>query len=169
MCRQLPHHSIPYRSAVTTESFISDGKSYHLHAWRFSCLLGAQDRDLFCVHYQSCSSNSHFSVPSLTLMGYHLIRSGLQNLFSLRPSPHGQSSSGSGWNCLRHDCFCGVAGLELCRSYHNGTWALCYSDIEHSFPPSYALARRCSELQALVFDLIYIQFKPKGAGVTLYF
>ena len=28
---------------------------------------------------------------------------------------------------------------------------------------------RCSELQALVFDSQYIQFKPKGAGVTLYF
>ena len=26
-----------------------------------------------------------------------------------------------------------------------------------------------SEIQALVFDLQYIQFKPKGAGVTLYF
>ena len=26
-----------------------------------------------------------------------------------------------------------------------------------------------SELQALVFDPQYIQFKPKGAGVTLYF
>ena len=32
-----------------------------------------------------------------------------------------------------------------------------------------ALAGRCSELQALVFDLQNIQFKPKGAGVTLYF
>ena len=30
-------------------------------------------------------------------------------------------------------------------------------------------AGRCSKLQALVFDLQYIQFKPKGAGVTLYF
>ena len=28
---------------------------------------------------------------------------------------------------------------------------------------------RCSELQALVFDPQYIQFNPKGAGVTLYF
>ena len=28
---------------------------------------------------------------------------------------------------------------------------------------------RCSELQALVFDPQYIQFKPKGAGVTLFF
>ena len=28
---------------------------------------------------------------------------------------------------------------------------------------------RRSKLQALVFDLQYIQFKPKGAGVTLYF
>ena len=32
-----------------------------------------------------------------------------------------------------------------------------------------ASAGRCSELQALVFDQKYIQFKPKGAGVTLYF
>ena len=32
-----------------------------------------------------------------------------------------------------------------------------------------ASAGRCSELQALVFDLQYLQFKPKGAGVTLYF
>ena len=32
-----------------------------------------------------------------------------------------------------------------------------------------ASAGRCSELQALVFDLQYIQFKPKGAGITLYF
>ena len=32
-----------------------------------------------------------------------------------------------------------------------------------------ASAGRCSELQALVFDLHYVQFKPKGAGVTLYF
>ena len=32
-----------------------------------------------------------------------------------------------------------------------------------------ALAGRHIELQALVFDLIYLQFKPKGAGVTLYF
>ena len=32
-----------------------------------------------------------------------------------------------------------------------------------------ASAGRCSELQALVFDLQYIQFEPKGAGVTLYF
>ena len=32
-----------------------------------------------------------------------------------------------------------------------------------------ASAERCSELQALVFDPQYIQFKPKGAGVTLYF
>ena len=28
---------------------------------------------------------------------------------------------------------------------------------------------RSSKLQALVFDPQYIQFKPKGAGVTLYF
>ena len=32
-----------------------------------------------------------------------------------------------------------------------------------------ASGRRRSELQALVFDPQYIQFKPKGAGVTLYF
>ena len=32
-----------------------------------------------------------------------------------------------------------------------------------------ALAGRCSEIQALVFDLKYIQFKPKGEGVTPYF
>ena len=32
-----------------------------------------------------------------------------------------------------------------------------------------ASAIRHSELQALVFDQKYIQFKPKGAGVTLYF
>ena len=32
-----------------------------------------------------------------------------------------------------------------------------------------ASAGRRTELQALVFDLQYIQFKPKGAGVTLYF
>ena len=32
-----------------------------------------------------------------------------------------------------------------------------------------ALAGRHSELQALVFDPKYIQFKPKGLGVTLYF
>ena len=32
-----------------------------------------------------------------------------------------------------------------------------------------ASAGRHSELQALVFDLKYMQFKPKGAGVTLYF
>ena len=32
-----------------------------------------------------------------------------------------------------------------------------------------ASAGRRSELQVLVFDLQYIQFKPKGAGVTLYF
>ena len=31
-----------------------------------------------------------------------------------------------------------------------------------------ASAGRRSELQALVFDPQYIQFKPKGAGVTLY-
>ena len=30
-------------------------------------------------------------------------------------------------------------------------------------------AGRHSELQPFVFDLKYIQFKPKGAGVTLYF
>ena len=29
--------------------------------------------------------------------------------------------------------------------------------------------RKCSEQQALVFHPKYIQFKPKGAGVTLYF
>ena len=32
-----------------------------------------------------------------------------------------------------------------------------------------ASAGRRSELQALVFDPHYIQFKPKGAGVMLYF
>ena len=32
-----------------------------------------------------------------------------------------------------------------------------------------ASARRCSELQALVFEQKYIQLKPKGTGVTLYF
>ena len=32
-----------------------------------------------------------------------------------------------------------------------------------------ALAERHNELQALVFDPKYIQFKPKKAGVTLYF
>ena len=32
-----------------------------------------------------------------------------------------------------------------------------------------ASAGRCSELQALVFDPKYIQFNPKGEGVTLYF
>ena len=34
---------------------------------------------------------------------------------------------------------------------------------------SMASAGRRSELQALVFDPQYIHFKPKGAGVTLYF
>ena len=33
----------------------------------------------------------------------------------------------------------------------------------------YGFRRRRSELQALVFDPQYIQFKAKGAGVTLYF
>ena len=37
------------------------------------------------------------------------------------------------------------------------------SDIENSLSPSYGFS---SELQALVFDLKYIQFKPKGGGVT---
>ena len=32
-----------------------------------------------------------------------------------------------------------------------------------------ASAGRCSELQVLMFDQKYIQFRPKGAGVTLYF
>ena len=32
-----------------------------------------------------------------------------------------------------------------------------------------ASAGRCSEIQALMFDRKYIQFKPKWAGVTLYF
>ena len=32
-----------------------------------------------------------------------------------------------------------------------------------------ASAGRRNELQALMFDQKYIQFKPKGAGVTLYF
>ena len=32
-----------------------------------------------------------------------------------------------------------------------------------------ASAGRHSELQVLIFDQKYIQFKPKGAGVTLYF
>ena len=32
-----------------------------------------------------------------------------------------------------------------------------------------ASAGRLSEIQALMFDEKYIQFKPKGAGVTLYF
>ena len=32
-----------------------------------------------------------------------------------------------------------------------------------------ASAGRCSEIQALMFDQKYIQFKPKEAGVTLYF
>ena len=32
-----------------------------------------------------------------------------------------------------------------------------------------AAAGRRSELQALVFDQKYLQLKPKGAGVTLYF
>ena len=32
-----------------------------------------------------------------------------------------------------------------------------------------ASAGRRSELQALMFDQKYMQFKPKGAGVTLYF
>ena len=32
-----------------------------------------------------------------------------------------------------------------------------------------ASAGRRSELQAFVFESQYIQFKPKGAGVTLYF
>ena len=32
-----------------------------------------------------------------------------------------------------------------------------------------ASAGRRSEPQAIVFNLQYIQFKPKGAGVTLYF
>ena len=39
-------------------------------------------------------------------------------------------------------------------------------------PPSghaYASQGRRSKLQALVFDPQYIQVKPKGAGVTLYF
>ena len=37
------------------------------------------------------------------------------------------------------------------------------------FFPAMASAGRCSELQALVFDPQYIQFKPKRAGVTIYF
>ena len=32
-----------------------------------------------------------------------------------------------------------------------------------------ASAGRCSELQALRFDQTYMQFKPRGAGFTLYF
>ena len=43
------------------------------------------------------------------------------------------------------------------------------SDIEDSLLLAKASAGRRSELQVLVFDSKYIQFKPKGAGVALYF
>ena len=64
--------------------------------------------------------------------------------------------------------------------------AVCGPPSHHSVPPgptvtkgvclgrqgfllAMASVERHSELQALVFDLQYILFKPKGAGVKLYF
>ena len=41
--------------------------------------------------------------------------------------------------------------------------------LETVFRLAMASAGRCSELQALVFDPQYIQFKLKGPGVTFYF
>ena len=41
--------------------------------------------------------------------------------------------------------------------------------LKTAFLLAMASAGRRSELKALVFDPQYIQFKPKGAGVTLYF
>ena len=47
--------------------------------------------------------------------------------------------------------------------------SLKYLTLKTVFLLAMAAAGRCSEIQALMFDRKYIQFKPKGAGVTLYF
>ena len=49
-----------------------------------------------------------------------------------------------------------------------GMISLKHQTLKTGFSPSYGFSGRHSELQALVFDPKYIQFNPKGAGVTLY-
>ena len=54
------------------------------------------------------------------------------------------------------------------KSYHLHTWRLSCSTTKQHACFSKEVSWR-SELKALVFDPQYIQFKPKGAEVTLYF
>ena len=71
-----------------------------------------------------------------------------------------------------------IASVELQRPGGSPTMGLRHCAREASFKHltlktvfllAMASARRRSELQALTFDQNYIQFKPKGAGVILYF
>ena len=59
----------------------------------------------------------------------------------------------------------------LCRPPYETLWeaSLKHLTLKTVFLLAMVSAGRHSEIQALVFDQKYIQFKFKGAGVTLYF
>ena len=213
----------PYRRDLLSQQdqkYVSDGKSYHLHAWRLSCDTIKQQ----AFQTRSLGSQQPLGGPQpiacTTIGGFARWAAG-QGFDPLDPTAaqiasflftlfdtHGLSPQtvkgyrtclGSVLNrtgkanvVLHRTISDMIASMELQRPRVTPVlpqWDLGivlealskppyeplreasfkYLTLKTVFLLAMASAGRRSELHALRFDQNYIQFKPKGAGVTLYF
>ena len=72
---------------------------------------------------------------------------------------------------ILQQCDLAIALEALSKPPYEPLWevSLEHLTLRSIFLLAIASAKRCSELQVLVFDQRHIQLKPKGAGVALYF
>ena len=169
---------LPYRQDLLSQQdqkYISDGKSFHLHVWRLSCDTTKQQ----AFQTRFLGSRQPLGDPR-PIKGYRTcIGSVLNRTGKTRVVLHRTISDM-------------IASMELQRPRATPIlpqWDLGVVLEALNKPPyeplreasfkhltlktvfllAMASAGRRSELHALRFDRNYIQFKPKGAGVTLYF
>ena len=189
----------PYRRDLLLQQdqrYISDRKSYRLHAWRLSCDTTRQQ----AFQTRSLGLPRHLGDPQPIIC---TMASFLYSLFDTGLSPQTikgyRTCLGSVLNrtakakvVLHRTISDMIASMELQRPrvmpvlpqwdlgivlealskspYEPlGEALFKHLTLKTVFLLAMALAGRRSELQALMFDHNYIQFKPKGAGVTLYF
>ena len=206
----------PYRQDLLSQHnqrYISDGKSYRLHAWRLLCDTTKQQafqmRSLVLLQHLgdpqpiACTTIGGFASPDGRQYRTAQIASFLYSLFDTGLSPQTIKGCRTCLGSVLNRTGKAKAGLHRTISYMFASMELqrprvtlvlpqCdlgivlealskspYKPIRQTllkhltlktvFLLAIASAGKCNELQALMFDQKYIQFKPKGAGVTLYF
>ena len=180
----------PYRRDLLSQQdqkYVLDGKSYHLHAWRLSCDTIKQQA------FQTKSLGSPQPLGGPQPIACMTIGLSPQTVKGYRTCLGSVLNRTGNAKVVMHQTISDmIASMELQR--HRVTLVLKQWDLgivlgalskpacdplgEASFKHlilktvfllAMASAGRCSELQVLRFDQNYIQFKPKRAGVTLYF